>query len=120
MPETLVKNVFFDRDLSWLSFNERVLHEASRNDVPLLERIKFLSIYSSNLDEFYSVRMPVLLALAKLSKKEKNNISISADVLATANQTIRNQQHQYGKILKKHIFRNCGIIKSILFMRKIL
>ena len=54
---------FFNRDLSWLSFNERVLMEAESERVPLLERIKFLAIYSSNLDEFYRVRMPVLMAI---------------------------------------------------------
>ncbi|RZK33823.1 MAG: polyphosphate kinase 1, partial [Pedobacter sp.] len=102
MPTT-VKNEFFDRDLSWLSFNERVLEEASRADVPLLERINFLSIYSSNLDEFYRVRMPVLLALEKLSRKEKNNISIADDLLENANQAIRNQQQEYGKTLRESI-----------------
>ncbi|TCC89414.1 polyphosphate kinase 1 [Pedobacter frigiditerrae] len=102
MPTT-VKDEFFDRDLSWLSFNERVLEEASRADVPLLERINFLSIYSSNLDEFYRVRMPVLLALEKLSRKEKNNISISDDLLENANQAIRNQQQEYGKALRETI-----------------
>jgi polyphosphate kinase len=58
---------FFDRDMSWLSFNERVLLEARSESVPLMERIRFLAIYSSNLDEFYRVRMPTLLALRKLS-----------------------------------------------------
>ncbi|HKG05586.1 MAG TPA: hypothetical protein VKB19_03975, partial [Pedobacter sp.] len=57
------KAVFTNRDLSWLGFNGRVLLEASKDTVPILERIKFLSIYSSNLDEFYRVRMPVLMAL---------------------------------------------------------
>lgn len=94
---------FFDRDLSWLTFNGRVLDEANRASVPLLERIKFLSIYSSNLDEFYRVRMPVLLALATLSKKENNNIKIEADLLEKANQLIENQQQQYGKTLKELI-----------------
>jgi polyphosphate kinase len=61
--ETTTETSFFNRDLSWLKFNERILMEAERNTVPLLERIKFLSIFSSNLDEFYRVRMPVLLAL---------------------------------------------------------
>ncbi|WP_448634728.1 hypothetical protein [Pedobacter panaciterrae] len=55
--------VFYNRDLSWLGFNERVLLEAAKDTVPILERIKFLSIYSSNLDEFYRVRMPVLMAV---------------------------------------------------------
>jgi len=56
---------FFDRDTSWLAFNSRVLMEAADETVPLLERLKFLSIYSSNLDEFYRVRIPVLLSLKK-------------------------------------------------------
>jgi polyphosphate kinase len=57
-----------------------------------LEKINFLSIYSSNLDEFYRVRMPVLLALAKLSKKEKNNISIPDDLLGQCQSNDHDQQ----------------------------
>lgn len=101
MLEKVSNHLFFDRDLSWLTFNGRVLDEASKADVPLLEKIKFLSIYSSNLDEFYRVRMPVLLALAKLSKKENNNIKIEDDLLDKANQLIQNQQQQYGKTLRE-------------------
>lgn len=103
MPKNNNQNMFFDRDLSWLSFNERVLEEAGRADVPLLEKIKFLSIYSSNLDEFYRVRMPVLLALAKLSKKEKNNIVLPPNLLEMANEAIHAQQEAYGKILRETI-----------------
>lgn len=99
MIETVAENIFFDRDLSWLSFNGRVLNEASKADVPLLEKIKFLSIYSSNLDEFYRVRMPVLLALAKLSRKKKNDIKIEEDLLDNANRIIHEQQSEYGRIL---------------------
>lgn len=66
----MTENSFFDRDLSWLSFNYRVMEEAARAATPLLEKINFLSIYSSNLDEFYRVRVPALAALksASLSK----------------------------------------------------
>jgi len=49
--------LFFDKELSWLSFNERVLQEAADTSVPLIERIRFLGIYSSNLDEFFRVRV---------------------------------------------------------------
>lgn len=63
----MIDNSFFDRDLSWLSFNLRVMEEAARSTTPLLEKINFLSIYSSNLDEFYRVRVPALAALKSAS-----------------------------------------------------
>ncbi|MCZ4223244.1 polyphosphate kinase 1 [Pedobacter rhodius] len=93
----------FNRDLSWLKFNERILMEAERETVPLLEKIKFLSIFSSNLDEFYRVRMPVLLALEKLSNRDDNDIHIETDLLNKANTLISEQQQRYGKALKEHI-----------------
>ena len=46
-----------DRDVSWMYFNRRILQEAQRDNVPLLERFTFLGIYSNNLDEFYRVRV---------------------------------------------------------------
>src|SRR5436309_5854622 len=49
--------LYLNRELSWLAFNARVLHEALDSRVPLLERVKFLGIFSSNLDEFYMVRI---------------------------------------------------------------
>ena len=62
------RNRTFDRDLSWLAFNERVLLEAQDQTVPLYERIKFLAIYSSNLDEFFRVRVALLNQIAGLKK----------------------------------------------------
>ncbi|MXV50625.1 polyphosphate kinase 1 [Pedobacter sp. HMF7647] len=90
---------FFNRDLSWLSFNERILQEAGRDSVPLMERIKFLSIFSSNLDEFYRVRMPVLMALQQLDTDEEIIGSHGKDVAATAREIIQNQQRSFGNIL---------------------
>jgi len=53
----MAKYSYFNRDLSWLSFNYRVLEEVKDETNPLYERIKFLAIYSNNLEEFYQVRV---------------------------------------------------------------
>ena len=60
---------YINRELSWLSFNERVLQEAADPTTPLIERIKFLGIFSSNLDEFFRVRVATLTRMVKARKK---------------------------------------------------
>ena len=76
--------VFFNRELSWIEFNARVLYEACRQDIPLIERLKFLSIVSSNFDEFFMVRV------AGLKRKERTHPD-SRDI---SGMTAREQLHR--------------------------
>lgn len=94
---------FYSRDLSWLGFNGRVLHEAANENVPLFERIKFLSIYSSNLDEFYRVRIPTLMAISQVKKKTDEVHHHSNEELNEANKIITEQQNNFGSILRNDI-----------------
>ncbi|QEM10843.1 polyphosphate kinase 1 [Mucilaginibacter rubeus] len=87
---------FFDRDLSWLLFNERILMEAESEELPVMERVNFLAIFSSNLDEFYRVRMPVVMALHKLS--QHNKTEQTEDVLHKAQELVEGQQNRFGKV----------------------
>lgn len=66
-------NIYMNRELSWLKFNERVLEEAENNEVPLCERMNFVSIYQSNLDEFFRVRVGSLQDQMLVNKKIRDN-----------------------------------------------
>lgn len=68
-----LKDYYVDRDVSWMYFNRRILQEAQKDDVPLLERLSFLGIYSNNLDEFFRVRVASLSRLLEEPSLDKQS-----------------------------------------------
>jgi polyphosphate kinase len=97
MIDSLVSpQLYLNRELSWLRFNDRVLHEAFDARNPLLERLKFLAIFSSNLDEFYMVRV------AGLKRRDEMGLSVrSADGL-TPREQLRRIGEQTQQIASRH------------------
>jgi polyphosphate kinase len=96
--------VFLNRDLSWLSFNQRVLMEAADKSVPLYSRISFLSIFSSNLDEFFRIRMPAIFAFTSIKgKKTTLREDYPKDLVEQVQTTVQQQLEEFGRILTKEI-----------------
>ena len=93
------KNKTIFRDVSWLSFNGRVLQEAADSTVPLRERIRFLGIFSNNLDEFFRVRVATLRRMVSVGEKSKMHLENNAQqILDDIQMTVLNQQSEFNRI----------------------
>lgn len=95
---------FFHREISWLSFNYRVLQEAKDPAVPLIERLRFLAIYSSNLDEFFRIRVANVRNLKKVGKKTKAALDFDPrELMKEIHQVVNRQQEEYSLIFEQQI-----------------
>lgn len=95
---------FYPRDLSWLSFNYRVLMEAQNPELPLYERMKFVAIYSSNLDEFFRVRVAAIQSLFKVKKKKRQKWGLDpSSLLEKILHEVDRQQQKLGDLFNEDL-----------------
>lgn len=111
------KKEIVNRELSWLSFNDRVLQEAADDSVPLVERLKFLGIFSNNMDEFFRIRVATLRRLMDFEKGAKKLIGEKPrKILEKIQKFVLCEQNKfdtiYEKILKKLSKENINIINE--------
>lgn len=102
MPFTKQKVIV--RDISWLSFNARVLQEANDPNVPLRDRVRFLGIFSNNLDEFFRVRVATLKRMVMLGDKIQHKIHLEKNpqhILEQIQQIVLQQQNEFNRIWKQ-------------------
>ena len=91
---------FVPKELSWLSFNGRVLQEAADPSVPLIERVRFLGIYSSNLDEFFKVRVAELKRQVIINNAQGEN-----EAAVNLLRQVQNEANKYQRCYSKTFFR---------------
>ncbi len=93
-----MSKTYIPKEISWLSFNERVLQEAENKDIPIIERFKFMGIYSNNLDEYFRVRVATLKRISLFGSKSKNILGYSPKAtLKSIHDTVIEQNLKFEK-----------------------
>lgn len=108
---------FFNRELSWLSFNKRVLDESKKKKLPLYERINFLAIYANNLEEFFSVRVASYKKLQRLSSKVIKRVGIDPnktlkEITQTVNMHLREFNQIFDEIIEELKAHNIYLVRD--------
>lgn len=98
--------IFFKRDISWLSFNYRVLSESRNKKLPIFERVKFLSIFSSNLEEFYKIRISEYRQTIAQENNEPELKSRAKATLYEINKEVSRQMQDFFLYFEMKYYRN--------------
>ncbi|NPA37556.1 MAG: polyphosphate kinase 1 [Chlorobi bacterium] len=114
----MTKPGYFNRDISWLSFNYRVLEEASDKSLPIYERLRFLAIYSSNLDEFYKVRVAEYKT-AVIENEIMSDVPRPAEILKQINHIVSEQLKEFSRILNEEILVELREYNIILYQNSL-
>ena len=106
---------YFNRDISWLSFNYRVLLESEDLTLPVYERIKFLSIYASNLEEFYKIRVAEHQSVIMQKVHSEEDPAEAEQILEEIKQEVTRQQREFFRIFNNEILPELAKNKIVLY-----
>lgn len=117
ISKKVVSEAYVDRDLSWMYFNHRILQEATKTQVPLLERLSFLGIYSNNMDEFFRVRMATLNRIAEcedrsLRSERENTRQLIKQINKLNNKYSKEYEHAIHEVTSRLREENIYLLKE--------
>ena len=114
-----VSHPFFDTNLSWLSYNDRLLQEATDETVPIKERLRFLALYTHQIDEFFRVRIPMLSAMREVSSDILEKLNLYPEPLAEhILETVENQLGKFDDLLASQLIPDLRVQGIHLYFKE--